>query len=296
MSSSSSLACARAVCPVASRRNAVLTQAQAQAHAQAADIYEPAAVRRLFDRMSRSYELVNIVLSLGFSVRWRRELAQLVPMQAEGASILDAMCGMGETWRALQRRFPAARFAALDFAPHMAERARARNAVRHQGRFVVHERDMLDNGLPDAGFDVVLSAYGVKTFDAAQSGLFAQELARILRPGGRFAFIEVTQPANPLLRALYGLYIGAVVPALARVIVADAEEYRMLGRYVRDYGDGRRTQDALAAHPQLVVETRRHFFGCATSFSGYRLPGAWPGHVGPGPASPARPCSGRMAT
>ncbi|QDZ15057.1 class I SAM-dependent methyltransferase [Humibacter ginsenosidimutans] len=235
------------------------------------DLYAADSVRQLFDRMSRTYERVNVVLSLGFSARWRRQLARLAPMQRRGASILDAMCGMGETWDVLTRRFADARFSALDFSPQMTGRARVRNLSRHAGRFAVLERDMLASGLPDASFDLVISAYGVKTFDQEQSVRFADELARILRPGGTFAFIEVTEPPSLLLRMLYGLYIGTIVPALARLLVADTEQYRMLGRYLRAYGDGRRTLDALAGHPLLVVEARKHFFGCATSFSGYRL-------------------------
>lgn len=234
-------------------------------------LYDADNVRTLFDRMSHTYERVNAVLSFGFSAWWRRELVGLVPSQPAGARILDAMCGMGETWPFLERSFPRARFSALDFAPHMVERARARNRARHGARFDVREEDMLGNDLPDGSVDVVVSAYGVKTFDEAQSELFAHELARILRPGGSFAFIEVTEPANPLLRTLYLLYLGVIVPALAPLLVADTEEYRMLARYVRSYGNGERTRAALDAHPLLVVETRRHFFGCATSFSGSRL-------------------------
>ena len=102
--------------------------------------------------------------------------------------------------------------------------------------------------------------------------MFCDELARILKPGGRFALIGVTEPRNPALRGLYSVYIGVVVPALARLLVTDTEECQMLGRFLREYGDGERTRRALDQHPLLTLETRRHFFGCATSFSGHRLP------------------------
>ena len=36
------------------------------------------------------------------------------------------------------------------------------------------------------------------------------------------------------------------------------------------YGDGSWSERALRAHPELSVESRRHFFGCATSFTGMR--------------------------
>lgn len=38
--------------------------------------YDDAHVKSLFDRMGRTYDLVNMVSSLGFSVHWRRECAR----------------------------------------------------------------------------------------------------------------------------------------------------------------------------------------------------------------------------
>ena len=235
------------------------------------DLYDGAAVRRLFDRMSRSYERMNIVMSFGFSVRWRRQVIALVPPQATGARVLDAMCGMGETWSELLRRFPDAHLEALDFSPVMVQHALERNAERFGSRFTVHTEDMLASSLDDGTLDVVVSAYGLKTFSEEQSVVFADELARILKPGGRFAFIEVTEPPNPVLRSLYRFYLGIVVPVIGTLLVSDPTEYRMLHRYLARYGNGDRSARALAAHPELVVERRSHFFGGATSFAGHRI-------------------------
>lgn len=233
------------------------------------DMYDGPAVKAMFDRMSRSYERMNIVMSFGFSVRWRRQLMRLLP-DLPAPRILDAMSGMGETWAELLRRFPDGRMAAIDFAPRMIEHASTRNRDRFAGRFELHCADVLDSALADSSFDVVVSAYGLKTMSAEQTDLFADELARLLRPGGRFAFIEVTEPSNRLLRSLYGFYLSRVLPIAGVLLVSDPEEYRMLHRYVRRYGDGSRSERALRAHPSLTVVTRRHFFGCATSFTGTR--------------------------
>jgi ubiquinone/menaquinone biosynthesis methyltransferase len=236
-----------------------------------ADLYDGAAVRGLFDRMSRSYERMNIVMSFGFSVRWRRQMLRLLPGGPRRPRLLDAMSGMGETWSEVLRRFPDARPTALDFSPRMIEHAATRNRDRFGGAFALACQDMLDSDLPDAAFDVVVSAYGMKTFDGPQSVRFADELARVLAPGGSFSFVEVTEPANPVLRALYDFYLSRIVPIVGVVLVSDPVEYRMLHRYLRAYGDGARTTDALAAHPALQVERRPLFFGCATSWSGTRL-------------------------
>lgn len=234
-------------------------------------LYDADAVRGLFDRMSRSYERMNIVMSFGFSVRWRRQMMRLLPESASRRRVLDAMSGMGETWAEVLRGIPDAEPAALDFSERMIEHGAVRNRERFEGRFVLLCEDMLENSISDGAFDVVVSAYGMKTFDEAQSRTFADELARVLRPGGTFSFVEVTEPPNRVLRALYDFYLSRVVPIVGVALVSDPVEYRMLHRYLRAYGDGSRTSAALSAHPALQVERRPLFFGCATSWTGTRV-------------------------
>ncbi len=50
----------------------------------------------------------------------------------------------------------------------------------------------------------------------------------MLRPGGRFAALDATVPANPLLRAGNAVWFRGAVPLLGRVVAHDAEAYRYL--------------------------------------------------------------------
>ena len=236
------------------------------------EIYSARFVRGLFDRMSRSYERMNLITSFGFSERWRRQMIALVTPTLGSPVVLDLMSGMGETWGALRRAIPEGNFHALDFSKRMIEHAQTRNESRFDDVFTLHSDDFLANTLSGAQFDVVVSAYGLKTFDTQQSRTFANELARILAPGGQFSFIEVAEPPHRLLRAAYDFYLSKVVPVVGRLLLSDPAEYRMLYRYVRAYGTGERSLAALTEHPLLTVERREHFFGCAVSFSGTRRP------------------------
>lgn len=239
---------------------------------RAADpLYEPADVRRLFDRMAPSYDRMNLVLSLGFSALWRRQLLSLVRATGSPRRVLDLMSGRGETWAEIERRLPRAEITAVDFSAQMTAQARIRNRARFGGRVRLRQEDALAGTSQDASFDVVVSAYGLKTFDAGQLERLAAEVVRTLRPGGSFAFIDITEPGCGPLRTAYRTYLRWIVPLAGLLLLTDPTEYRMLHRYLAGFGDGSRAVEAFRAEPGLEVEVRRHLFGCALSISGRRI-------------------------
>jgi demethylmenaquinone methyltransferase/2-methoxy-6-polyprenyl-1,4-benzoquinol methylase len=44
-------------------------------------------------------------------------------------------------------------------------------------------------------------------------GLF-RELGRVVRPGGRIALLDASEPDNPILRAGHGVYFNRIVPVI----------------------------------------------------------------------------------
>lgn len=236
-----------------------------------ASLYDPEDVRRLFDRMAATYDRMNVVLSLGFSVLWRRRLLRLVRATGSSRRVLDLMSGRGETWSAIERRLPQAEITALDFSREMLAEAERRSRARFGGRVRLRREDALAQTTADASVDVVVSAYGLKTFDAGQLKLLAAEVARTLRPGGEFAFLDVSEPACAPLRRAYRAYLRWIVPCAGLLLLSDPTEYRSLHRYLAAFGDGSRAVAAFCAEPGLQVEVRRYFFGCATSISGRRI-------------------------
>ena len=66
---------------------------------------------------------------------------------------------------------------------------------------------------------------------AGRVGAFFAELARVVRPGGRIALLEVAQPTNTVLRFGHGLYFGKVVPRIG-ALLSDASAYRYLPKSV----------------------------------------------------------------
>jgi len=233
----------------------------------AENIYNPEFVQGLFNRMSGSYERVNFITSFGFSIRWRRQfLHQLLPT-AEKIQVMDLMAGMGETWNAVQHRFPNASLSALDFSKEMLKHAQQKNALHYNGKVQLLQQDILQNGLPDNYYDVVICAFGLKTFNEAQLAILAEETKRILKPGGQFSFVEVSKPSNGILRALYTFYLARGIPMLGKLLLGNPREYRMLWRYTEQFGNAEKAMEIFNA-AGLRARYVSYFFGCATGFRG----------------------------
>ena len=129
------------------------------------------------------------------------------------------------------------------------------------------EEDVLANSIPAESVDVVVSSFGLKTFTSEQRAALARETARVLRPGGRFSYLEISVPPQGWLRRPYMFYVRFVVPVLGRLLLGNPDNYRLLGVYAEAFGNAAEfTEQCRAAG--LKAEYKRYFFGCATGVAG----------------------------
>lgn len=238
-----------------------------------ADIYDPAYVADLFDRCASNYRWWSAVSSFGFTNIWRRQCVALLASPGPGAVAVDLMAGTGEVWPHLLRRFPdLATITALDISHRMHLDAVARLHGRLADRITHLEANALETDLPSDKADLLISTFGLKTFNPGQQTILARQIARILKPGGQFALIEASDPKGWVLRPLYRTYLDRVLPQIERFFLNGAHDFSMIGAYTRGFGSAAHMADALRA-AGLEVTLRRHFFGCATSVSGRKPKG-----------------------
>jgi demethylmenaquinone methyltransferase/2-methoxy-6-polyprenyl-1,4-benzoquinol methylase len=229
--------------------------------------YDPAYIKSLFNKMSGSYERVNYITSFGFSLRWRKLFLRSLGRCSDKLKIIDLMTGMGETWKPVKKYFPNAEFSALDFSEGMLKFAEEKNEKQFGNSIQLHCMNVLENDLPAEHYDIVMSAFGLKTFNENQISLLAKQIKRILKKGGRFSFIEVSSPANKILGALYKLHLGKVVPVCGKILLGNPTEYKMLWRFTEAYQNSQRAA-RLFENEGLKVVYDNYFGGCASGFHG----------------------------
>jgi demethylmenaquinone methyltransferase / 2-methoxy-6-polyprenyl-1,4-benzoquinol methylase len=171
----------------------------------------PDSVRTMFDRIAPVYDVMNRVMTAGLDVRWRRLTARAVVRP--GDRVLDAACGTGDLAIA-DRKAGATHVTGLDFSERMLERAR-----RKAPELEWVQGDMLELPFEDGAFDAATVGFGVRNVADLELGL--RELRRVLRPGGRLAILEITQPRGPL-RPFFSLWFDRIVPLLGKLLPGGA--------------------------------------------------------------------------
>lgn len=235
------------------------------------DIYDPAFVADLFDRCSANYRRWSAVSSFGFITLWRRQcVARLAPEANPDAVAVDLMAGTGEVWPHLLRRFPNLdTITALDISHKMHLEAVERLHGGYAGKITHLEADALKTDLPAEYADLVVSTFGLKTFNADQQSVLAHQIARILKPGGCFSLIEASDPKGWIFRPLYRFYLDRLLPQIERLFLKGARDFSMIGTYTRNFGSSAHMADALR-DAGLSVSMKKHVFGCATSVAGHK--------------------------
>ena len=135
----------------------------------------------MFDAIAPRYDLVNRVMTFGLDVRWRRATVDALGL-APGSAVLDLACGTGDLSDLARRR--GYRTVGVDLSWGMLAAAHDRGP-HAQG-------DAAHLGLASGSLDGVVCGYALRNFTDLAASL--GEAARVLRPGGRIAVLEVAAP------------------------------------------------------------------------------------------------------
>jgi demethylmenaquinone methyltransferase/2-methoxy-6-polyprenyl-1,4-benzoquinol methylase len=169
----------------------------------------------MFDGIVDRYDLLNTVLSAGLDRMWRR--IALREVRDSPGPLLDLGCGTGD----LVRGGGVGRVVGLDVSGAMLRRARGRLGTA--ARLVQGSAFTLP--FADRSFNGAVSGFVLRNLESLDEAF--TELARVVRPGGRVALVDITEPDNPAFRRLFHAYFDTVAPALGG-LVGKREQYRYL--------------------------------------------------------------------
>lgn len=183
---------------------------------------EPDDVSRMFDRVARRYDLLNDLLSLGQTKRWRNSVTKLISPKP-GMKILDIAAGTGASSAPLAKA--GADVTALDFSEGMLEEGRR---LRPEITFI--HGDALALGFANSTFDVTTISFGLRNTHDISKAL--SEALRVTKENGAIYVVEFSHPTSRIFRSIYLKYLMRLLPRVARIFTHNPEAYDYLAESI----------------------------------------------------------------
>ena len=194
---------------------------------------DPEEVSSMFDGVARRYDLVNDLLSLGQTKRWRKKVQTIIDPHP-GMTILDIAAGPGSSSEPLHKA--GAEVTSLDFSEGMLAQGRK---ARPYLKFV--KGDALNLPFSENTFDLTTISFGLRNTHDFKKAL--QQALRVTKVGGRMVIVEFSTPTWKPFRILYMNYLMKTLPKLAKRTSSNPSAYVYLAESIRAWPN----QEQLAA-------------------------------------------------
>jgi demethylmenaquinone methyltransferase/2-methoxy-6-polyprenyl-1,4-benzoquinol methylase len=191
-------------------------------------------VRKVFDSVAGSYDLMNDLMSLGVHRIWKRDFAANSGVGL-GDHVLDLAGGTGDIAALLSKRVGAnGRVVLSDINEAMLNVGRQR--LEDQGivgnlSYAIANAEHLP--FESGEFDAVTIAFGLRNVTDKDAAL--REMYRVLRPGGKALILEFSKVQPEPLKAIYNAWSFGALPILGKLIADDEDSYRYLAESIRQH-------------------------------------------------------------
>ncbi len=218
----------------------------------------------MFDTISGKYDGLNRLITFGTDTVWRKRLIRLVSA-GNPETVLDIATGTGDLALAFART-PAKKIIGLDISPGMLEVGRKKvekQALDNKISMVLGDSEALD--FPDASFDAVTVAFGVRNFENLEKGL--SEIYRVLKPGGTLAILETSVPDKQPFKWGYQLHGKYLLPLFGRLFSRQGTAYSYLSESAAAFPYGQAFNNILGKIGFIGMKHEPQTFGVATIYT-----------------------------
>ncbi len=196
----------------------------------------PESIQKMFGSIAKEYDRTNAVLSLQMHRFWNNQLLHHLSDAHNRESLLDLCAGTGEiTFSYLKKSKSPQKVYMLDFCEEMlgCARLKANQPIFKQHDISYIQADAQAIPLENECVQCVSVAYGIRNIHDPKKAI--EEVFRVLKPGGSFAILELTEPKNRLLKIGHRFYLKAVLPVIGKFLTSNKEAYEYLCNSIKSF-------------------------------------------------------------
>lgn len=188
-------------------------------------------IKKMFDNISQTYDILNSVLSLRMDYFWRKSVINNIKNNPK--SILDIATGTADIAISASR-IKNARIIGIDISPKMLEIGKKKIKERKlTERITLELADAEELPYKSNSFQAVTSGFGVRNFENMEEGL--REIYRVLEKNGTLIILEPSNPTSFPFKHIYKLYFSYFLPFIGKLISKDKSAYKYFTQSVNAF-------------------------------------------------------------
>ncbi|MFD0963469.1 bifunctional demethylmenaquinone methyltransferase/2-methoxy-6-polyprenyl-1,4-benzoquinol methylase UbiE [Pseudofulvibacter geojedonensis] len=221
-------------------------------------------VTQMFDNISKEYDGLNRVISLGIDQSWRKNVVNLVN-DIKPESILDIATGTGDLAIMMAEKTKAKKIVGLDISEGMLNVGKEKvtqKKLSNRIQLVVGDSEKLP--FEDNTFDAITVSFGVRNFETLEKGL--SEILRVLKPNGRFVILETSVPTKFPFKQGYQFHCNIILPLVGKLFSKDKKAYGYLSESAANFPYGEKLNNILRKIGFIDVKDIPQTFGVASIY------------------------------
>ena len=213
----------------------------------------------MFAGISRRYDFLNRLLSLGRDKHWRRFAAALLP----SGYILDVCSGTGDVAIEVSKK---SNVIASDFCVEMLQLCTRKIKKRIIDNIYCIRNDAENLSFKDETFNGAIVAFGIRNVADIKKAL--SEMHRVVKKGGKVVILEFSQPENKVFKWVYYLYFQKILPFIGAVVSKKKGAYSYLPSSVMAFPERNEFVELMKEAGLADIEFYDLTFGIVTVYAG----------------------------
>lgn len=229
----------------------------------------PDSIQKLFDTIAPTYDFLNHLLSLRRDFYWRKMAVR--ELKGFEGWILDIATGTGDVAiEIVYQNGHKRKVFGLDFSEPMIRRASQK--LLNKGfsqRIALSLGDALTLPFRENTFNASMMAFGLRNIAKKEQAI--AEMVRVIKEGGKVIILEFTFPKNGLMKRLYPIYFGKILPRIGGLISGNREAYTYLPESVYHFQYAENYEKIMKKAGLKNVSSRSLTGGIASIISGMKI-------------------------